>query len=412
MPKTYISELAKGFYLLRVDDEKVKYFEGLWYIPEGISYNAYLMVSNEKTILFDGWKYSYEKEFLETLSKLVDPKKIDSIIIHHAEPDHSGTLAKLLEINGSKTEVYGHTLAKKMLEGFYKVKLNFKDVVDGQELDIAGNRLKFIYTALLHWPETIMTYIAQDGILLSGDAFGAYSMPEKLFDEDEETVLKYLPFAKKYLVTVIGHYREHIVKNIEKLDKLGLDIRLLVPLHGLVWKKNPRVIIDYYKRWAQAVPEKNKIVIIYSSMYGFVDKAVLMAAKELDQKGYKTLIYKFTDTNYAPISDILGEVIDAQGIILGTGVYEADLFPYMRHFIDLLIEKADSPRPILILSSYGWGNVVRKKIEERFKGSKFKLIDIIDFQGLPDGEVEYRIREGVKNFLNADFRGLHADGLG
>lgn len=399
MVKTYVEKVTRNLYVLRVDDDQVKFFEALWHIPEGITYNAYLLVTSEKIVLFDSWKQEYTDDFIEKLREIIDLKDIDYIIIHHMEQDHSGAIPKILELNNFKAEVRGHSMVLGMLEAFYNIKPKFKALRDGEEMSIGDSKLKFIYTPWLHWPDTFMTYIENEGVLLTGDAFGSYGIPPTIFDENQEVINMILPLARKYVINIVGKYRDHIVKNISKIVEQKLKINILAPLHGLIWRENLETIINAYLKWAKGESEKGKVVIIYSSMYGCVEKAVSVVVEELEKNDYQPIIFKFTDKHQSSISSLLGEVIDAEALIIATSTYDADVFPLIHYIVDLISKKASSSKPVLILSAYGWGGIAGRKIAQKLSGSGFKIIENISFKGKPRGEVIEKIRDGVRKLI-------------
>jgi flavorubredoxin len=389
-----IEKITDEIHLLRMDDDRVEHFEALWRIPEGITYNAYLMRVGNTTLLFDGWKKEYQDEFVDALSELVDPRDIDYIVVHHMEPDHSGTLRKILEENGYRATVLGHRMVGRLMKSFYGLDgAKFRAVEDGEEIEIEDKRLRFTHVPWLHWPDSIFSYL--DGVLFTCDAFGGYSIPKAIFDESG--VSDYLPFVRKYIVNIVGRYKEQIVKNIQKVVNSGITPKIILPSHGLLWK-NPQKIINYYLDVANGVPEKGKVLVVYSSMYGFVEEAANTAIKELERQGYKPKVLKFTDKAQDNFSDIISEAADSEAIVLGTATYEMDVFPLMRYVVGLLIEKANYDKPVLILSSYGWGGAAVKVLREMFSGSSFRVVDSIEFGGEAQEE---KIREGVKNLLGA-----------
>ncbi len=381
MVKTWVKEIAKNTYILRLDDDKIRYFEALWSIPEGITYNAYLLISEDKVILFDTWKNTYSDLFIETLKEVIEPRDIDYIVIHHMEPDHSGSLPKLLKYIDNLV-IIGHPLVKSMIKSFYGVEPRFIHVDDGAELEISNEiKLRFIHTPWLHWPETIMTYVVGEGILFSCDAFGGFSIPSTITDENHDAVDKYIPYVRKYFTTVIGKYRRFVVRNIEKLDSMQLDIRIVAPAHGLVWRREPRRIIDLYYSLANGLSTRNKVVVIYSSMYGFIEEAMSIIINEIRKHGIEPVVYRITDMDRANISDILGEIIDASALIIGTATYESGVFPLIKYYIDLIVSKASRDIPVLIVSSYGWGGVAARLLSNELSSKGFHIVDIIEFKG-------------------------------
>ncbi len=398
-PRTFVEKIADNFYLLRIDDEEVKYFEAVWRIPEKITYNTYLLLGDGECVLFDGWKEDYSEDFVNAVAKIIDPKEITHIVLHHMEPDHSGSLPGLLEANGFKAEVMGHPMVRTLVEAFYGIKPKFKPVKDGEKTSIAGERLQFFHTPWLHWPETMMTYLADRGVLVTGDAFGGFSAPETLFDDDEEVVREYIPSVRRYVASIIGYYRRYISRNIEKLEKLGLEFKLIAPAHGIIWKNHPRKIIEYYLKLAEGVPEEGKISVIYASMYGASKFAASVAVEELKKRGKRPVVYGFTDQEQPSITSVLGDAFDSEAIILASPTYEADVFPTISYIADLIMKKVPQNKPVLILSSYGWAGVAGKKLAERFKEAGFEIVEVVEFRGRLRDEEKERILNAVEKFL-------------
>ncbi|MEM4788445.1 MAG: FprA family A-type flavoprotein [Ignisphaera sp.] len=399
MPKIHIDKVVENLYILRVDDDEVKYFEALWSIPEGITYNSYILITNEGVVLFDSWKHTYADLFIEALHKVVDLKDIKYVVIHHMEQDHSGSLPKLLELVDRNVTVLGHPIVKDMLSSFYGIKPVFKAVKDLEDIVIGDKKLKFIYIPWLHWPDTIATYIDELKVLLSCDVFGGYGIPSTLFDDDNKVVEQYLPLVRKYVATVVGHYREHIVKNIDKIANLNIDIKLIAPAHGLVWRNNPKFIVDYYHKLGFAEPDKRKIVVIYSSMYGLVEKSIKVVVDELTKKDFNVKIFAFTESNQAPISDIIGDSIDAYAIIIGASAYENKLFPQIEYIIKMLMNKVNAEKPIIILNTFGWGKISEDYIKSLFSGSSFKLVEIVNIRGAPKNVDIEKLRQVVEKLF-------------
>ncbi len=396
MVKTLVKEVAENLYLLRLDDNEIKYFEALWHIPEGITYNAYLYLGPNTRILFDTWKIGFSSLFIETLRSLVEPKDIDVIIVHHMEPDHSGALKSLVELNPD-IKVFGHPLVKNMIESFYGIEnIVFRPVRDLEEISIKDIKLKFIYTPWLHWPETIMSYLYSTKTLFTGDVFGAFSIPSSVFGE--ELTQDYINSMRKYFVDVIGYYRQHVEKNIKKILDLGLDIELVAPLHGALWKDIGR-IAEYYIKWGRGEGVENKVTVIYSSMYGFVEKAIQFAIELLRSLNVNVVVYKITDNHRSEISDILNDTIDSSAVILGTATYEAGIFPYMEFIVNQLAKKANSPKPVIIISSYGWGGVAGKFISNMLSKTKFKVLRIIEYKGMLTEDTLKDISDAVNELV-------------
>ncbi len=398
MLKTHVERVLKNLYLLRVDDDQIRYFEAIWKIEDGITYNSYLLINEGEVILIDGWKKKYADEHLETLKSLVDVKDITHVIIHHMEPDHSGSLGLILKENGFKAEVLGHPLVKNMMKTLYGIDVKFRAIRDGENLLLGSLALKFFHTPWLHWPETIMTLLKEESLLLSGDAFGGFSIPEAIFDDSEEVISHYLPSVRKYVAAIIGAYRAHIIKNIDKLSRAGISPKIIAPAHGLIWKKKPEVIIDYYRRLARGEPDGNKILIISGSMYGLTEKAAEVALEEAYNLGCRVAYYRFNDLEHASLVDIIGDAIDSKAIIIAAPTYEAGVYPLVEQVVRLISKKIP-PKPVLVISSYGWAGVAAKSISEVLSKAGFKILDAIEFQGSASEADLERIKTGVRGLI-------------
>jgi len=188
-----------------------------------------------------------------------------------------------------------------------------------------------------------------------------------------------------------------VLQSIEKItSKLKLQPRIIAPLHGIVWRENPSLIVNKYVEWAKALPVKGKVVIIYSSMYGSVEAAVNEAVKELKRQQLTPVVFRFTDRERPPISDLISESLDAEAFVIGAATYENNIFPIMNYVIDLLCRKVSAEKNVLILSSYGWGGVAAKKMAETMTKAGFKVSDIVNFKGLPSVEDLKRIKKWVR----------------
>jgi len=400
MTRIWVEKISRDVYVLRIDDSRTRFFESLWSIPEGITYNAYLLTSPEHTVLFDGWKAWYSEDFLETISTIIEPRSIDYIVIHHMEPDHTGSLPRILGVSRDAT-VLGHPMSKAMLKEFYGLEPRFKPVRNGETFSLEGLTLRFIHTPWLHWPETMMTLLEEEGILFTGDAFGGYSIPSSLFDDDESLVEWYMRYARKYLATVIGHYRQHVVKAVEKLSSMDVKPRILAPAHGLIWRRSPETIVSKYVSWAKAEPQPGKITVVYGSAYGSTETMVKLAVKILGKAGCSVVTYKYTDLEEGSLSDLLGDALDSAALVIGASTYEAGILPSIRRMVEELAWKTAAPKPLLVLSSYGWGGVAGKKIAEILGKAGFNVVEVVEARDMPSDEEAGRIMNAARRLAEA-----------
>ncbi len=398
MGRVHVEEVVKDLYIIRIDDFETKYFESLWSIPEGVTYNAYVAVGAEGAVLFDGCRGVFTDLFVDALRRIVDLKDVKYVVVHHTEPDHTGSLPKVL--SGCGATVLGHPMAAQLIRSFYGLSnLRFVPVSDGEEKIIAGVRVRFFWTPWLHWPDTIMSFLPDTAVLLSCDALGGFSVPETLFDDDEGVVSKYMPYVRKYVTLVVGHYRKHIRSGIEKLVKAAIEPKVVAPGHGLVWRRNPKRIIDYYLKLSDGVPEKGKVTVVYASMYGAVEAAVKVLEEELRRHGATVVSYGFTSTEKPDPSDILSDIADSEALVIAAATYETEIFPEIKHVLDLITQKAAYNRPAIVISSYGWGGIAAKKISEKLSSAGYKVIDTIEFKGAPTKDVKERVVEAARKLI-------------
>jgi len=393
--KTHIAEVTRDLYVLRVDDEKVRYFEALWEIPERISYNAYLLLKGDHVVLFDGWKSSYSTLFLESIEKIVSPRDITEVVVHHLEPDHSGSIPALLRVN-ERAVFMGHPLAGKMLSSFYGVS-RFRPIPDNSPLDL-GTKARFIYIPWLHWPETSATFLEEEGVLLTCDVFGSYSLPP-LFD-DSADLAELEQAVTKYFVTVIGHYAPFAGRALRKMEELSISPRVIAPGHGTIFRRNINWVLSLYARLSS---DKlgDRVTITYVTMYGGTEPAVETVKQALREKGVEVAVYRFSDETRDSIAEALASMAQSRLVVLGAATYESDAQPLMRFLVDLIGEKLSYRKnlPFLVLSPYGWGGVAGKKIAERLRSYGFTTVEFVEWEGRLTDQVAGRIRDSLSKLI-------------
>lgn len=376
--KFYVEKVLGSLYLLRVDDTRVKFFEAMWEVPEGVTYNAYILLTEEGAVLFDGWKREFEASFVEAVERVTDVRDIKTVVVHHAEPDHSGTTSVVAEA-APEAVFLGHQVAGKVLRSHYGLE-RFRPVKDGELLEIGGYRLRFIHAPWLHWPDSIVTFIENESALITCDIFGSFSTPP-LFDDQVDRA-KLSRYVRKYVVTVIGHYIDWIPKGIAKVKAAVPDAKVIAPAHGPVYRGNPSWVVEEYLKVASGQPEERKAVLIGVTMYGNVEKALAACREALEAKGWRTVTHVFTDVERPPVSEVLTDASDAELLVLGASSYEAMPHPLALHLLRLIASKLPHRRgmPILILSSYGWAPAGRQALE-LLTTNGFSKVSLVEFEG-------------------------------
>lgn len=377
MVRSRVVRLERDLYLFQLLDEKTRFFESLWYIPEGVTYNAYVIDTGEEIVLIDGWKRSYGEALREYLEREFGLDRPIVHVVNHMEPDHSGSIPYIVS-RARRYRVLGHPMARDMIQQFYGVSPEFRAVGDGERVVVGSVGLRFIYTPWLHWPETIVTLLEDRGVLFSCDVFGGYGVYEKIYaDELSQSELEeYLRLVRKYMATVIGFYRRWVVKNIEKLRTLGPGPRAVMPGHGLLWRDTR--VIDYYYRLGREERTSSKTVVLYSSMYGFVEEVVEYVREALRERGIEPVVYGFTDTSWPHLGDIVAEVYDAENIVVLFSTYETEPHPLVREVIELITRKTPSGKNFLVVSLYSWGGRAGKTIADMLRegGHRVELVEM------------------------------------
>ena len=395
-----VKRVVGNLHVLRVDDPDTRFFEGLWEIPEGITYNAYVLTTDESSVVFDTWKGRYADEFVEAVKEVTPLSKVRHVVLHHGEPDHTGALPTFLRAvreAGGDPLVLGHPMIKGLVESMYGVKLRFKPVKDGESLTAGGVELRFIHTPWLHWPETIMTYVPEYEALITCDAFGAYSIPPKVFDDEFGDLRWYEKHVMRYAVNVIGRFRQHVVKALEKIRSAGLKVSVVAPSHGIVWRHDPSFIINLYERFGKGTATKGKVVVIYSSMYGFVEKIIDEVVKELELRGLTVITFRFTEYEHSRLSELLGELADAAAVVIGASTYEGGVIPTIDHVVNLIAKKVAYPgRPALVVGAYGWAATAGKLVKDALSKAGYEVIGPIEVKGTLTGEARAMLSAAVR----------------
>lgn len=356
-----------------VNDTETPLFERLWRIPEGVSYNSYLIVGSEKTALIDSVHEKNALEHFDKISKLTDPANIDYLIINHMEPDHTGAVPALLK-KAPNLKVVFTPIAQLMFKKFYGFAPEVVIVRDEEvEISLGNKTLRFIQTPWLHWPETMSTYLVEDKILFCCDAFGSFkklpagAVLESNIDMVRENVRG---FSQKYFASVFNGQREWILKAIEKFDKMNLEIEFLAPSHGPVYTNSARKIMDQWASWSKGTYTKT-VVVAYDSMYGMTAKCLDAIVEGVREAGGIVLSFKLSEETAV---DALSALLEAPALIVGSPTYEHEVFPKVVDFLNLLKTKKFSNRCVGVFGSFGWSGEATRKLSDELTASGFELV--------------------------------------
>jgi anaerobic nitric oxide reductase flavorubredoxin len=356
-----------------VNDTETPLFERLWRIPEGVSYNSYLIVGSEKTALIDSVHEMKSIEHFDKISKLTDLANIDYLVINHMEPDHTGAVPALLK-KAPKAKVIFTPIAQLMFKKFYGFAPE-AIIVKGEAVEIfLGNKtLRFIETPWLHWPETMTTYLVDDGILFCCDAFGSFKkLPDGAILETDIDMAKQniRGFSQKYFASVFNGQREWVLKAIEKFDKMNLKIKVLAPSHGPVYTDNVRKTMRQWVSWSKGTYTKT-VVIAYDSMYGMTAKCLDAIVEGVREAGGIVLSFKLSEETTV---DALAALVEAPALIVGSPTYEHETFPKVVDFLNLLKTKKFSNRCAGVFGSFGWSGEATRKLSAELTALGFQLV--------------------------------------
>lgn len=379
-----------------VNDRETYLFEALWPLPEGISYNAY-MICDEKVALIDTVKINSSLSYLEKInSMLPSGKKVNYLIINHMEPDHSGSMKVLLQ-QFPDLQIVGNKKTIGFLEGFYGITKSLHIVKEGDVLDLGKHKLCFYLTPMVHWPETMMTYDAVDKVLFSGDAFGGFGTLDGGIFDDEVNIVFYKDEIRRYFSNIVGKFGKPVLNAIQKLQ--NLDIKVVAPTHGPIWREDPARIIEDYRRWSAHETETG-VVIAYGSMYGNTEKMADTIARGLAEAGIENVrVFNVSKTH---VSYIINDIWRFQGVVLGSCTYNLGLFPPMDSLIRHLENKLLTNRVLGIFGSYSWSGGGVKALKAFGEQSNWKVVEpIIEAQYAPHAEEMRQCAVLARNMANA-----------
>ncbi len=370
-------EIAKDVYDVGVNDWNIRDFHG-YSTEQGTSYNAFLIV-DDKTVLIDTVKKEFSDQLIENISKIVDPKKIDFVISNHTEMDHSGGLPRVMHRIGEDKPLYCSKMGAKHLARHFPQKWNYYAVETGEELSLGNRTLTFLETRMVHWPDSMFTYLKEDKILFSSDGFGQhYAGHERFDDQIGEEIMWH---AKKYFANILLLYTPLILKLLDKIAELGLEIDMICPDHGIIWRSDPGKIIGAYAKWSKQEPEK-KALVVYDTMWHSTETMANLIATGIVAEGVAVRPIHIRSSHR---SEIMTEVLDAGAVIVGSPTINNQLFPTVSDFLTYMKGLKPQNKIGAAFGSYGWSGESVKLINKELEAMKFDVIDPgIRIQYVPD----------------------------
>lgn len=345
-------EISKDIRYLGVNDHKIDLFEGQYSVPNGMTYNSY-MILDEKIAVIDTVDQNFTHEWLDNIDRELNGRLPDYLVVLHMEPDHSANILNFIN-NYPKTTVVGNSKTKTMMENFFQHPFdNFLEVKEYDVLDLGKHHLTFVFAPMVHWPEVMVAYEDYEKVLFSADAFGKFGANDVKEDFYEE--------GMRYYIGIVGKYGKQVLALLEKAKTL--DIQTICSLHGPVIKENLGYYIETYKKWASYEPVKDGVAIFYTSVYGNTKKAVLELEKQLLQESAPEV--KLFDLARTDLSYALYHAFKYPKIVLATTTYNASIYPFMNDFIERLVEHNFCNRHVSFIENGSWAPMAYKIMKEK-----------------------------------------------
>lgn len=364
---------------LGTNDRKKSLFENNWPLPKGVSYNSYLICDN-KSALIDTLEFGSKDDYIDQIAEVLEGKNLDYLIVNHMEPDHSSMIGILLKFY-PQLKIVSNIKAFKMLEAYFGLTSNsFIEVKDNEILDLGYHKLSFHITPWVHWPETMMTYDTTDKVLFSCDAFGSFGTLDGGIFDDEINFEWYEDEMRRYYSNIVGKYSNMVQKAFAKLQ--DVEIKVICPSHGPVWRSNPGKAIELYDKWSRYESEEG-VIIAFASMYGNTEKMADYLARLISEKGVKNI--RIYDVSKTHASFILSDIWKYKTVILGSCAYNAGMHPMMEHLCHELTVLNPKDKNYALFGSYSWnGGGLKSLLAFADKMTWNKIAEPVELIGAPN----------------------------
>lgn len=379
-------QLKEGIYWVGAIDWNLRNFHG-YITNRGTTYNAYLIV-NDHVALVDTVKNSFYPEMLKRIRKIVDPAEVDFLISNHTEPDHSGSIRSFMEV-AEDAELIASEPGSKELKRYYGEDLKCTTIKDKPKINLGETTLQFVPVPMVHWPDSMVTYIPEEKLLLSNDAFGQHLASSKRFDDEVDQAIL-MQEAKTYYANIVMHLWRPIRKALETLE--GVEIDMIAPSHGVIWRSNPNKIIKTYKEWVEGVSD-NRVVIVYDTMWGSTEKIANALFEGIAGEGVEVNLHRLGS---ASNTEVITDILDAKAMLVGSPTLNNGLFPTVASFLTYMKGLRPQKKFAAVFGSYGWGGGAKREAEEIIQATGIELVKSdLDFNFRPnEGELKKAVEFG------------------
>jgi len=383
-----LTELKPGVHWVGAIDWNIRSFHG-YITHRGTTYNSYLIV-DEKIALVDTVKEHFYPEMMKRIRDIVDPQDIDYLISNHTEPDHSGSITKLMdEVQG--IELIASPLGMQGLRRYYGDDMEITSIKEKPTLSLGEKTLHFAAIPMVHWPDSMVTYIPEDKLLLPNDAFGQHLASSKRFDDEVDKAVL-MQEAETYYANIVMPLWMSVSRAFKALE--GLEIDMIGPSHGVIWRGNPGMILEAYQRWVQG-ESKSRAVIVYDTMWGSTEMVANALFEGLVSEGVEVRIHRLTSSHN---SDVIADILEAKAVLVGTPTLNNGLFPTVASFLAYMKGLKPKNKIGAVFGSFGWGGGAKRAAEEEMKAAGIDLVESeLDFKFRPtEEELEKVVQFGVE----------------
>ena len=351
-------DITKDIRYLGVNDHKIDLFESQYIVPDGMSYNSYLIDGGDKTIVMDTVDGRFVSEWLDNLASALNGRKPDYLMVHHMEPDHSAGIYAFME-KYQDAVIVSSAKAFQMMKNFFGTDWSERRVVvkEGDTLSVGSHVLTFVAAPMVHWPEVMVTYDTTEKVLFTADGFGKFGALDREGEWDDE--------ARRYYIGIVGKYGPMVQCLLKKASKL--EITKILPLHGPVLSQDLGHYISLYDKWSSYTPEEDSVTIAYTSVYGHTREAVKLLEEKLKAKGVKFTTF---DLARSDMAQAVASAFKTSKTVLATTTYNGDIFPFMREYVEHLTERNFQKRKVAIIENGSWGPMAVKVITSMMEKSK------------------------------------------
>ena len=373
-----VVEVKNGIHWVGAVDWSVRDFHG-YSTPKGTTYNAYLVL-DDKITLFDTVKKPFKGDLLHNIYKVVEPAKIDYLVVNHVEPDHSGALPEMMEIIKPEKLFCSPMGKKALLDHYHREDWPYEVVETGRRISLGKRTVTFMETRMVHWPDSMFSYIEEEALLIANDAFGHHWATSERFN-DQVDAAELMAHSTKYFANILLPYTGLIEKLLGKVREMGLKIEIIAPDHGLIWRDNPLQIVAAYEQWVKQIP-KQKAVVVFDSMWNSTETMAKAISDGLIEGGLST---KLMDLRVEHRSDVITELFDAKAVVVGSSTLNNGMLPRMADMLCYMRGLRPKNKIAAAFGSYGWSGEAVKQMTGILEEMKFKVVSPgINLQYVPD----------------------------